>query len=100
MLDWLLSLARAYQPTPLQMFAGFCVLIVIAFVLVDVIGDWWDRRQAKKDAVISPQWLLEFKQGERVEFHGVSWQAKNLDPPSNIRPFKSKVDPWAIEGSE
>jgi hypothetical protein len=100
MTEWFLAIARAYQPTPIQIFAGFAVLLVMALWLVDVVGDWWDRRQARKDSVISPTWLREHKQNEREEFHGVTWQQQYLDPPSNVRPFKSKPDVWAMDGSE
>lgn len=100
MLDWLLSVARAYHPTPLQLFAGFCVLIVIAFVLVDVFGAWWDRRRAKKDAAVSSTWLLQQKQNEREEYHGVTWQVKHLDKPNRqqFRVVKGKPDVWAMDG--
>lgn len=47
-------------------------------LLLGIVMEARRRWSAEREATVSPKWLLEHRQGERVEFHGTSWNTSAM----------------------
>jgi hypothetical protein len=94
-MDFLLDLFRGWTFTATQEALLLALFIVggmwACLSLFDAIDRWLTKRATRKRLrgltkgadTVSPRWLREHKQGERVEYFGVSWQADALKSDSD-----------------